>query len=119
MPAIPFPRVVAADVAGCEGHDLKPVRSLIRQPLPYCSLTCLRYGHNGSSFIEPAVTFTNGVPHCPHHRELLSADQVAAVDETMNHAPQSATQPGHPQSEGRGGEVPASTRAGEGSTCAP
>lgn len=85
MPAIPFPRTVAADVAGCEGHDLKPVRSIIRQPLPYCSLTCLRYGHNGSSFIEPAVTFTDGVPHCPHHRELLSADQIAAVDETAGH----------------------------------
>jgi len=117
MPAIPFPRVVAADVAGCEGHDLKPVRSIIRQPLPYCSLTCLRYGHNGSSFIEPAVTFTNGVPHCPHHRELLSADQIAAVDETMGaavHAPHGPAAPDSRQACGIGGEVADSTRAGEG-----
>ena len=116
MPAIPFPRAVAADVAGCEGHDLKPVRSIIRQPLPYCSLTCLRYGHNGSSFIEPAVTFTDGVPHCPHHRELLSADQIAAVGETAGLHGACTVRPNADagQSAERGGGVPASTRAGEG-----
>ena len=114
MPSIPFPRVVAADVAGCEGHDLKPVRSIIRQPLPYCSLTCLRYGHNGSSFIEPAVTFTNGVPNCPHHRELLSADQIAAVDETMTagHAPHLAPSSGSGTSIHLGAGVSATTRKG-------
>ena len=112
MPAIPFPRVIPADIAGCEGHEVSVVT---RKPMPYCVITCERYGHAGSSHLEPAVTFIDGTPHCPHHRPLLSADQIAAVDEQAGlHATHCAPAGGGEKSLHRG-SVDSTTTEGAGS----
>lgn len=78
---VPFTRATPADVAGCEGFT-----NSVSNRTPGLCHRCERYCHIGNSYIEPALQLNNGAPSCDNWRPLLSADQIAAVDETMNHA---------------------------------
>ncbi len=102
MPAIPFPRVVAADVAGCEGF------TMLNGRVPGLCHRCERYGHNSRSYVTPALLLNNGTASCDNWRPLLSADQIATVDETMGaavHAPHGPAAPDSRQAFGIGGGV--------------
>lgn len=73
---VPYTRTTPADVAGCEGFT----NSVSRRSPGLC-YRCERFGHAGRSYIAPALTLKNGEASCPNWRPLLSAAQVAAVDE--------------------------------------
>lgn len=74
---VPYMRTTPADVAGCEGR----ISSTTNRTIGLCH-RCERFGHNGNRWTEPAAFLDgNRAWDCPNHRPLLSADQVAAVDE--------------------------------------
>mgnify|MGYP000387908444 FL=1 len=77
LTAVPFKRITPADVAGCEG-----VTQLNGRTFGLCH-RCERYGHNGRVHVLPQLVWrANGVADCAHFRQLLSDEQVAAMDET-------------------------------------
>ena len=76
---VPFSRTTSADVAGCEGF------TMLNGRVPGLCHRCERYGHNSRSYVTPALLLNNGTASCDNWRPLLSADQIAAVDETMGH----------------------------------
>ena len=124
LTAVPFKRITPADVAGCEG-----VTQLNGRTFGLCH-RCERYGHNGRVHVLPQLVWrANGVADCAHFRQLLSDEQVAAMDETGGiHAthcapvqggekalPVGPATAGCTESQRHSGVV--STRAGEGGTC--
>jgi len=77
---VPFTRTAPADVAGCEGYTSR----IANRVAPLCH-TCERYGHNSRSYVAPALVIASGQASCENFRPLLSADQVAAMDEMAGH----------------------------------
>lgn len=79
---VPFTRTTPADVAGCEGF------TMLNGRVPGLCHRCERYGHSSRSYVTPALQLNNGAASCDNWRPLLSADQIAAVDETQGtHSP--------------------------------
>lgn len=105
---VPFSRTTSADVAGCEGF------TMLNGRVPGLCHRCERYGHNSRSYVTPALLLNNGTASCDNWRPLLSADQIAAVDETMaaGHAPHLAPSSGRGTSLHLGAGVSATTRKG-------
>lgn len=108
---VPFKRTTPADVPGCEGFT----NSVSRRSPGLC-YRCASFGHNGSSWIAPALTLKAGEASCPNWSPLISADQIAATDDMagLHGACTVRSKADAGQSAERGGEVAASTRAGEG-----